>query len=206
MIDFKKYSDPVLISLLKASDHGAYTEIYNRYYYLMFVFAYKKLRDEDLSKDFVQELFTNLWAKKEEVLETGNLAAYLYVTLRNKILDFFLHQKVEARYLTFLKNYTSSANNLNADYRIRENQLKNYIEKEIQALPTKMRIVFELSRKQNLSYQEIAKELDISENNVSKHINGAIKILRTKLGTIFTVVLVVWALIFLVQNFPISIY
>jgi RNA polymerase sigma-70 factor (ECF subfamily) len=60
--------------------------------------------------------------------------------------------------------------------------LVELIEKEVAALPAKMRIVFELSRKANLTHREIAGQLDISEETVKKHIHHALKQLRVKLG------------------------
>jgi len=56
-----------LIAQLKKGSVTAFNEIYNRCFQLMFVFAYKKLRDEDLARDFVQELFTKLWLKREKI-------------------------------------------------------------------------------------------------------------------------------------------
>ncbi|WP_316846858.1 RNA polymerase sigma-70 factor [Pedobacter psychrodurus] len=180
MSNYKSLSDIDLLIQLKNGNHSAYTEIYDRYYYLMFLFAYKKLRDEDLTKDFVQELFINLWSKRNNLSENGKLSSYLYISIRSRILDYFTHQKVEHKYLDFLRNYQISSSET-ADYLIREKQLSNYIEKEIQALPRKMRQIFELSRKDHLSHREIAERLKTSEHNISKQIVNALKIFRTKL-------------------------
>ena len=49
-----------------------------------------------------------------------------------------------------------------------------------------MRAVFELSRKQDLSYKEIADQLHISDKTVKKQVNNALHILREKLDTVFT--------------------
>jgi RNA polymerase sigma-70 factor (family 1) len=177
--------DSELITLLREGDHSAYTQIYERYYYLMFVFAYKKLRNEDLAKDFVQELFTKLWIKKDTIVSDGNLSQYLYISLRSRMFDYFGHQKVEGRYLDFLKNYAQENKSEHTDHLIREKQLTAYIEKQIQSLPYKMRKIFELSRKEHLSHKDIANKLGTSEHNVSKQITNALKILRTKLGIIY---------------------
>jgi RNA polymerase sigma-70 factor (family 1) len=180
---YKALSDSELITLLRGGDEYAYTEIYHRYHYLMLVFAYKKLRDEDLAKDFVQELFTNLWYKRETLSDVGNFAAFLYITLRRKILDHFVHQKVESKYISFLKHYVPEAGTEKADHLIRNKELSHYIEKQIEALPRKMRAVFELSRKEHLTHKEIANKLDTSEHNVAKQITNALKILKTKVGS-----------------------
>jgi len=182
---YKHLSDIELRVLLKEGNQSAYTEIYQRYSYLMFVFSLKKLRDEDLAKDFVQDLFLNLWNKKESLSEDGKLSSFLYTTIRNKMLDYFAHQKTQNKYLEFLANY-HLANEEKTDHLIREKELSNYIEREIQALPKKMRTIFELSRKEHLNRKQIANELETSEHNVAKQITNALRILRTKLVESFS--------------------
>lgn len=186
MSGYKTLSDDELVTLLREGNHLAYSEIYNRYFYLMFVFAYKKLRDEELAKDFVQELFTKLWVKKETILKNGNLSQYLYISLRSRMFDFFAHQKVQTKYIDSLKGFASANLVEFTDHLIREKQLREYIEVQTKSLPKKMREVFEMSRKQHLSNKEIAEELGTTESNVSHHVNNAIKILRTKLGVIIS--------------------
>jgi len=186
-VDYKTISDAELADLLKASDHAAYKEIFERYYYLLLVHAYKKLRDKDLAKDMVQDLFTNLWIKREQILSTGNLAPFLYTSLKNQIINYIVHQGVQSKYILSISDYVSNGHNANTDHLIREKELQTYIDQEILALPQKMRKVFELSRKQHLSNKEIAVVLNTSESNVSHHIKSAIKILRIKLSAMIIV-------------------
>ncbi|HZW71460.1 MAG TPA: RNA polymerase sigma-70 factor [Hanamia sp.] len=184
MADYKTLSDNELFSLLKESNHAAYNEIYRRYFHILYVHAYKKLRDEDQAKDVIQDLFGTVWFKREHEIQTNNLAAYLFTAIRNKIFDIFAHQQVEAKYVNSLKGYLSTHMSVPTDHLVRENDLKVYIEKEIQALPPKMKLIFQLSRKENLSHKEIAERLKVSENNVSKQVNNALRVLKTKLGII----------------------
>lgn len=186
--DRKKYnsiSDSDLVSLLQASNHNAYTELYWRYSRLMIAFAYKKLQDKDLTEDFVQDLFISLWERREYLQVNTSFSAYLYTCLRNKIVDHFLHQKVETKYHSFLKEYISTRQISTSDHLIREKQLKEYIDAQIDQLPKKMRAIFELSRNEGMTHQEIADSLNISKENVSRQVSNALKILRTKLGALF---------------------
>jgi len=180
--EYSTLSEYELINLFKEGNDIAYTELYYRHSCLMLGFAYKKLRDEELAKDFVQELFANLWIKRESVLVTRNFSAFLYTTLRHKIIDHFIHQKVETKYITFLKNYIPDASSEKPDYPIRYKELSLYIEDQINALPPKMRVIFQLSRKEQLTYKEIAKELSISEKTVNSQMVNALNRLRIKLG------------------------
>jgi RNA polymerase sigma-70 factor (family 1) len=184
MQNYKNLSDVELLNLLRESDHAAYTEIYNRYFYLMYTHAYKKLRDEEQAKDVIQDLFANLWFKREFELKTNRLGGYLYTSVRNKVFDLFAREQVKEKYLDSMESYFALNKSISADYRIREKELKAYIEKEIQKLPPKMKLIFELSRKEQLSHQEIAERLETTRDNVSTQLTTALRRLKTKLGLI----------------------
>jgi len=191
MSDYKNQTDAALADFLKLSDHAAYEEIFKRYNCLMLAHAYKKLGSKELAKDIVQDLFTNLWYNREKVLSKNSLAPFLYVSLRNKILDFYSRQEVESKYITALGNYLIITQTATTDHTIREKQLSEYIDKQIRALPRKMRVVFELSKFEHLSNTEIAQQLNTTESNVSQHVNNAIRILRIKLRPLLPFILII---------------
>ncbi|WP_158797154.1 RNA polymerase sigma factor [Pedobacter sp. L105] len=181
MPDFKKLSDLELISLFKEGDRRAYEEIYFRYWAILFGHASKMLGNEEDAQDLVQDVFSVFWLNGAQVTITHSLPAYLYSMMRYKIFDQISHKKVKDNYLLSLANFMEK-NEYSTDFRVREKQMEAIIAKEVAALPAKMREVFELSRKANYSYREIAVELGISENTVKNQINNALKILRSKLG------------------------
>lgn len=178
------FTDDDLFTLFRKGDQLAYTEIYNRYEGVLQIHAYRKLGDYEDVKDVMQELFTNLWVKRAELPQTSNLSGYLYTALRNRIFDLMSHKQVANKYTQSLQHFIGQGQYL-ADQDLREKELKALIQKEIDALPAKMREVFILSRHGELSHKEIAEKLNISEQTVSKQITNALKILRTKLGVIF---------------------
>ncbi|WP_413668397.1 RNA polymerase sigma factor [Mucilaginibacter sp. Mucisp86] len=181
MTGYDNLTDNDLIVLLKESDHLAYAQIYDRYKYILHAHAVNKLRDREEAMDIIQEVFTYLWAKRQHIEFTGNLPGYLYGAVRNAILNKITRGQVQEKYLNSMKSF-SLRESVVADYRVRENQLKAHIEKEIAMLPPKMKQVFELSRKEHLSHKEIAWKLQISEQTVSKQITNALRILKVKLG------------------------
>jgi len=185
----KELNDQQLVDLLRSGDKAAYTAIYDRYFELLYLHAAKKLRSEDEAKDVIQELFVTLWLKRAELNQT-NLAAYLFIAVRNRVLDIYARQQVSNKYLSSFQNYLATAPD-SAEHLIRGKQLGELIEKEIQALPPKMREVFELSRKANLSHKEIAEQLNISEQTVSKQVTNALKTLRMKLGVFAFVLMII---------------
>jgi len=178
---YQQFTDQELADLLKSGDQQAFIEIYDRYIFVLLNHIYSKTGDREEAKDIVHEVFAKLWARREQLQITDNLAGFLYTSARNIVLNQVTRKKVEGKYFNSFLKFSEQPQTF-TDHRIRENQLTAIIEKEIAALPPKMREVFELSRKQHLSHREIAEKLDISEQTVSKHITNALKILRIKLG------------------------
>ncbi|MBB5438804.1 RNA polymerase sigma-70 factor (ECF subfamily) [Pedobacter sp. AK017] len=188
MAAYSGYTDQELTALLKSGDRIAFTEIYNRFFSLLYLHAFSRLRDKDDAKDTVQELFTALWVKHESISFT-NLSNYLYTAVRNRVMNVISHKSVESKYLSALPPSVVIENCI-TDHRLRERQLTAIIEKEVAALPPKMRAAFELSRKTNMSHKEIANELGITEQSVRSHVKNALKILRLRLGlSLFLVLL-----------------
>jgi len=181
MVTYSTFSDLELTALLKQGDELAYTEIFNRFKYILHAHALNKLRDREEARDIIQEVFTYLWQKRETIQFNSTISGYLYGAVRHAILNRITRNQVQQKYFDSMKAF-SLTSEVATDHLIREKQLKAFIEKEIAQLPLKMREVFELSRLDNLSHKEIAKKLGISEQTVSKQISNAIKILKVKLG------------------------
>ncbi|PYF74178.1 RNA polymerase sigma factor [Pedobacter nutrimenti] len=181
MITYSKFSDTELTESLRLGDAMAFTEIYERFFGVLYQHALHRLKDEAAAKDVVQGLFETLWFKRNEILLKTSLTNYLYTAVRNRALKVIAHQNVTAAYAEKQISFVRPDEGL-TDHRIRERQLAAIIEKEVQSLPPKMKEVFELSRKNNYTHKEIAAQLGITEQSVRSHVKNALKILRVKLG------------------------
>lgn len=176
------FSDAQLAAKLKTGDRRAFTEIYTRYWGVLFRHARKMLGDEEEAVDILQDIFAMVWNRAQDLDIRISLKPYLYSSVRNRILNKIRHDKVHAGYLDTLTEALEKGA-LVTDEQVRYRELAKQVEKEVASLPAKMREVFELSRDQGMSHSQIALELGISEETVKKQIHRAIKTLRAKLGT-----------------------
>ncbi|PST82047.1 RNA polymerase subunit sigma-70 [Pedobacter yulinensis] len=188
MPEEKSFTDSALIALLKEGDHAAFKLIYDRYWAVLFLHARNLLRDADEAADVVQELFATLWTKSETIDLRTSLSAYLYRAVRNKVLDHMKHRKISQTYLDSIDAFMLEQHVTSCDL-LREKELAAVIEREVNALPEKMRQVFLLSRRENLSYSHIASQLSISEHTVKSQISNALRILRARLGSSYLLLL-----------------
>lgn len=170
------------MALLSQGDETAFREIYVRYNSLLLVYAYRKLQDKEEAKDVVQEVFTNLWTTRSELILRTTLPAYLYKCVLNKVLNIFRHKGFCDQYVTQIQ-HLMNADHATADHLVREKDISALIEREISAFPPRMREVFELRRKEYLSNTEIAERLNISEHTVATQMKKALRTLRFRFGT-----------------------
>jgi RNA polymerase sigma-70 factor (family 1) len=178
---WSQVDDEDLLCLFQSGDKTVYRVIYERYWAILYRHARKMLQNDEDAKDVVQEVFAMLWLKVESTTIHGPLAAFLYTATRNRILDQVKHAKVKAKYTTSLKEEMES-NVYPPDSLVRQRDLAHQIEQEIQSLPPKMRIIFEMSRKEYKTHKEISEHLNISDKTVKKQVSNALHILKERFG------------------------
>lgn len=181
MLTYHTLSDLELAALMQEDNHRAFAELYERYFGLLYLHAFHRLKDKDEARDLVQELFSNLWIRRAKLRPQTNFSNYMYSWIRNSVLNVIAHKKVEDKYLANLPDWFNITTK-DTEFLVREHQLAAIIEEELQTLPPRMREVFELSRKNHLTYREIAERLELSEQSVRSHVKNALRILRVKLG------------------------
>ena len=181
MVIYQSYSDQQLVGLLQSGDPVALEEIYQRYHGILLIHACRRLPNREDATDLLQDLFVYLWTNRAQLQIKSSLAAYLYTSVRNRILNVYRNQKLRDRHLASLQSYIDSNPEV-PDEVLRHKELIRLVEQEIAALPPKMRLIFEMSRKLEMSHQQIAKKLDISQHTVRTQVRSALRLLRAKLG------------------------
>lgn len=181
------YSDQEQMFSFKDWDDRAFVKIYERYWEELFHHALTMTSCEDLAKDITQEAFVELWNRLREQENQISVRPYLHTTVRNKTLNLIARGKVQTKYLESLGDYLERGEN-RTDHPLRERQFQEFIDGEIASLPEKMRIIFEMSRKERMTYKEIAKHLSLSDKTVKKQVSNALKILRIKLDVLFFII------------------
>lgn len=168
--------DNILFDEIRNGNEKVFNQAFDRYYPCLCFYTDKILHDFDLSRSIVQQVFVDLWIKREK-LHIDSLKSYLYQSVRNASLDVLKHKKAELKYLSTLQKEES---NQFADL-LEEAELADKINRAIHKLPDKCREIFVLCRLEELKYAEIADRLNISVKTVEMQICIALKKLRIEL-------------------------
>lgn len=170
-----------LLSALRFGNEGALRQIFDRHYPLLLSDIYRLIPDESTCQDLAQELFVDLWNKRESLDIHTSLRAYLRRAAVNKSLNYI---KANRR-IRFEDDedlgHLPDQSELDTHKREKQDTLEDALHAAIGSLPEKCRIVFNLSRFEQLSHREIAEKLGISVKTIENQITKAMKMLRDAL-------------------------
>jgi RNA polymerase sigma-70 factor (family 1) len=182
MEHYKKYSDLQLSQMLTDGDDLAYEEIYSRYWQAIYVIACNRLHNSESAQDLVHDTFAALWLNRGKVT-IENLKSYLAIAIKYRVFEYVRREKLQFGYA----QNTAGKFELNQhaiDETLHLKHILRLLQKEIENLPEKCKLVFKYSREQHKSTAEIAEELNISKSTVENQLNKALNRLRKVLKTI----------------------
>jgi RNA polymerase sigma-70 factor (ECF subfamily) len=174
------HEEKILLESLKTGDRRAFDDIYQRYSRELFLRAYQKTGVREVSEDILQDVFTALWVKRAELEVRGSLGGYLQGMLDHKVIDHYRQLCMHLKHLNgliekFDRPGESPLEQLN--YKEQEHALHL----SVAGLSERMRAIFQLSRYDQLSSEEISRRLNLSNQTVRNQISKALKILRAKM-------------------------
>lgn len=167
-------------TLIKIKPEKALEQLYTEYYDKMCKQVYLIIKDSIVAEDIVQEVFMEVWKKKDEIVILSSTEAYLRRACRNRTLNYIRDHQVKWEEESRLADKADPAFTTE-DYLDAEDLNKKIQDVIMSDLPEKCGIVFSLSRYEDMSYAEISKELNISTKTVEHQISKALRILREKL-------------------------
>ncbi|MFY0255196.1 RNA polymerase sigma-70 factor [Chitinophaga sp. 30R24] len=183
-VAYHNYSDVLLLQLLKQDNKEAFTVIYNRYWEKLLVYVMNAVKVQSEAEDIVQELFVSLWKRRKELSIQASLSTYLYNSAHYMCIRYIEKNITRSNYLEYLASFMAQDITSTIDRKLIGKEVAMHMETAISRLPDRMQRIFRLSREYNLSYQEIARQLNISEETVRKQIHRALKVLRVYLKDI----------------------
>ena len=176
-----------LINAIKYGDSKVFEHIFKIYFNSLFLYARGILGSSEIARDIIQEVFLNLWEKKDSINITSSLKSFLYSTVYNACIDYIRRKQTEQKYADTYKMQLAAIEHTYYDKVVEKEQLlinqaiQNQINKAIENLPEQCRIIFKMSRFENFKNYEIAEKLNLSIRTVDTQIYRALKSLREQL-------------------------
>jgi RNA polymerase sigma-70 factor (family 1) len=182
MAAYSGYTDQELLLLLKEGDGMAMTEIIARYWQRMLAVAINRLDNQEEAEECVQDVFVRFWQLREKLEIKYTLYTYLSAAVRYRVYNLLDSQHRKQLHTQPLSaGMDISSGEFHADSNLLEKELLERIATYVDQLPEKCRIVYQMSREDGLSNEQIAAELKIAEKTVEAHLTKAVKNLKDNL-------------------------
>ncbi|MCG6190678.1 RNA polymerase sigma-70 factor [Maribellus maritimus] len=172
------FSDSHIFEKINKGDDTAFSRLFDEFYTPLCFFANRYVADLDLSRSLVQQVFVDLWVKREKLNIHFSPKSYLYHSVRNRSIDYLRTEKKSIP----ISGTIEDSGSIPFHDLVEEAELNDKINKAINQLPEKCREIFVLCRFENMKYSEIAKKLNISVKTVEMQMGIALKKLRQSLS------------------------
>lgn len=162
-------------------DKQALFSLYNAMYFHLIRFGLKLCGEEELVKDCVNQIFLNLWDKRDRLNPVGNVRAYLFSVLKHAIADELKHRGDMDTALQ-KKLYEDQWDELSYEEIIikvqQDEEMKRKLQAAIQKLTPRQIELIQLKFFEGLTYEQIALRTSQSVKTAYNTIYDAIKMLR----------------------------
>jgi RNA polymerase sigma-70 factor, ECF subfamily len=183
-------TDQQYLSALKTGDITAFEMLFRNYYQPLCNYAYTFVQDRDEAEEIVQSTFMSVWEKREALEIRTAVKPYLYAMVRNACLNVIKHEKIKqvhaASELAVAERSVESVTRT-----VVAAELEDKIQEALLKLPEQCRLVFKLSRFEELKYAEIASQLNISIKTVENQMGKALKIMRDQLSDYLPMLIII---------------
>lgn len=179
-----------MLFIANNANYQKFEALFNQYYSGLIVYASHFTGNRESAEDLVHDLFIHLW-ENCGLLETENIKAYLFTSIRNRALNYLSHLKIRNEYQEKTLRQGDVTGLLTWEYYV-ETELRQHIETAINHLSPQTRKIFLMSRFDHKTAAAIASELDLSPRTVEKHIEIALKNLKKELADYLPATLLFW--------------
>lgn len=164
-----------IISAISHSDKSALEQLVDLYYERLMSFALPVVKNHDVSEEIVMDVFMKLWEQRDTLSGIRNLETYMYVMVRNLALNSLRKQKDSVFELLDEEHITLARYEQTPEGSLITNEMLAQVNKAVEALPSKCKIIFKLLREDGVSRKEAAEILDISVKTIDNQIAIAVE-------------------------------
>lgn len=177
MNPYQNHSDKELVDLLIEGHEQAFAVIYERYAFRLYRYAARNIQDTEECKEIIQDIFESLWNRHADLQHVSVLDAYLFRTVRYKIIRYTQHQSVKRKYAAHYRLFEAVLES-SMEENLEPENIEAWIEKRLAELPERCQLAVRLRLKENLSNGDIAKRMNITKGTVKNYMVTALNHFR----------------------------
>jgi RNA polymerase sigma-70 factor (family 1) len=179
LTDHQNNNEALLLKQVSEGDETAFNTLFARYRNQLFAYLLAITKSKETAEEIVLDVFMKLWLGRELAKEIKNLKSFLYRVAHNKAIDFL---RLASRSPVLQSElWTAIHSSQTAHELLDRHRAEDVLDNAVKALSPMRRKVFQLSRDEELSFDEIAGRLNLSRNTVRNHVATSLEFIRNYL-------------------------
>ena len=183
-------SDKILLNLMREGDSASFNALFDRYWEMLYATVFSVCSDREVCSEIVHDIFLNLWLKREK-LQIESFKAYIVASARYHVYRHVKNARRKSLEYREDLEYSSRVSMNDGELNIHYQDLEKSVDKELEELPRRCKEIFTLSRREQLSNDEIATRLDISKRTVENQLTHALRHFRLSMRHFLIIMFVV---------------
>lgn len=155
-----------LLISLSHGDEQAFFALYDQYSHALFSTIFRMVKDRQVSEEIVQDVFLKVWQKRSTIDPTRSFKSWIFTIAKNDVISWYRKLAKEASMQENLYQHFEQLYLMEKEVDIEEKQ-SALLEKALNTLSERRREIFVLCKIEQKSYEEVAKQLNISVSTVS---------------------------------------
>lgn len=177
----QKNKEELLLKRLISNSEEAFRELFVSYKDDIYAYSKSMLKDRIQAEEIVQEVFMKVWLNRTALDPTLSFKAYIFRLTRNMTINVLKKAANEEKLKKVIFYKTRNDYSPSVEIKINEKDYDKLRNKIIEELPPRRKLIFEMSRNEGLSYEEISLKLGISESTVKTQMSKALETIRVLL-------------------------
>jgi RNA polymerase sigma-70 factor (family 1) len=185
------HTEKELLAQISAGDEKAFRALFASYYEQLYRYIFGFIKSKQVSEELVMDVFLKIWLGRDLISQIEKFDAFLFRVAHNKSIDFLRSVARDPKFKDLLLENIQLANNVQSDSPVLMQEYETKLREAVSLLSPQRKKVYQLSREQDMTHDEIAAQLNLSKHTINNHIVEAQRFIRTYLSKNFDIAFVV---------------
>jgi RNA polymerase sigma-70 factor (ECF subfamily) len=187
LLSDNNYSEKGLLLQISEGNEKAFKVLFVKYYEQLFNYIFSFIKVRHIAEEIVMDVFLKIWVGRDIIIQIEKFDSFLFRVAHNKSIDFLRSVARDPKFQDLLWDQIELINNVQADSSVLMHEYESKLREAVSLLSPQRKKIYQLSREQDMTHDQIAAQLNLSKSTINNHIVEAQRFIRTYLSKNFDI-------------------